>query len=177
MSETDKTVTGIASFGADVSDAATAGLIVAEIDDTMHLDADGQPQTVFLPGESIYFLLHYGATIQLVRVRDTDGGDIQRIGAVTRTRTQQITFEHPAHLVPLPHQPSGQPRADKWYGRSSNLHLDGLELSADLAPCLGDISYEIAAVQYCHKPLAGLTLAPGEEFPVDIVIEYQESGD
>jgi hypothetical protein len=168
----DRTVTGIARFG---ESSAALGAISAEIDGAMHLDDDGNERTAFLPGEAVFFILHHDANVKIVRLRATDGGDVQLIGPVVRSRMEQITFEHPAHLVDLPHKPNGQPTA-KWYGRSSNLYLSGQTLQADLAPCLGDISYKISATQFLHRPISGITLQPGEEFPVDIVIEYRVEG-
>ena len=166
----DKTVTAIASFGGS---SGVSGSIIAEIDGEMHLDKDGNERSSFLPGESVYFYLHYDSNVRIIRVRSTDGGDVQRIGSIIRQKTQQITFEHPAHLVDLQYQPKNKPTAIKWYGRASNLFLTGRTLQADLAPCLGDITYQIAAVQYLHRPPLGLTLDAGETFPNDIVIEYE----
>lgn len=166
----DKTVTGIGRFGE--SSAAASGSIVPEIDGVMHLDADGREKSSFLPGEAVFFLLPHDANVRIIRVRATDDGDVQLVGPVTRTRAQQITFEHPAHLVELSYRPSGQPTA-KWYGRGSNLYLSGKTLQADMAPCLGDISYPIVATQYLHRPMSAIVLLPGEEFPVDIIIEYR----
>jgi hypothetical protein len=168
----DKTVTGIARFG---ESSAASGSIVAEIDGAMHLDADGREKSSFLPGEAVFFLLHHDANVKIVRVRSTDDGDVQLIGKVTRSKSQEITFEHPAHLVDLSYRPGGQPTA-KWYGRGSNLYLSGKSLQADLAPCLGDISYPIVATQYLHRPTSAIVLQPGEEFPVDIIIEYRVEG-
>jgi hypothetical protein len=166
----EQNVTGIASFGG--KSVATGAMIVAEIDGAMHLDGEGQERSAFLPGEPVYFLLHHDPEVKIVRIRTTDDGEVQRIGQVTRTRTQELSFDHPAHLIELAYRPSGQPTA-KWYGRHSNLFLSGLSLQADLAPCLGEISYPIKATQYLHRPGSGLVLQPGEAFPVDLKIEYK----
>lgn len=167
----DSTVTNIISFGGAV--AAASGLIVAEIDGAMHLDGDGNERSSFLPGEPVYFLLHYDASkVRIIRLRSTDDGDVRRIGQVTRERLEQITWQHPAHLIDLRYLPAGSLSA-KWYGRGSNLYRNVRQVQADLAPCLGDISYPVQFVQYLHVP-AVAEIPDGEEFPADIIIEYQE---
>jgi len=165
----DKTLTAIASFGDQASGSA---LIVAEIDSQVHQDADGNVKSVFLPGDEVFFLLHYDASVAIVRVLATDGGDVQRIGQVTRSNTLESTFQHPADLVDLPHRPNGQPDV-KWFGRSGSLLLSGRSLRTDAAPCLGEISYNFTAMQYRHRLVNGIVLQPGEAFPVDVVVEYR----
>ncbi|MFT5728754.1 MAG: hypothetical protein ACI8PB_002910 [Desulforhopalus sp.] len=162
-------ITSVVSFGESVS--SSSALIVAEIDFDKHKDDDGNAQTTFLPGEAVYFLVHHDPTIKIVRVQSTDGGDVQRIGVVTRIKTVELSFDHPAHLLTLGYNPAGAASA-KWYGRQSNLYLDGRDLQADLAPCLGDVSFPFVAVQYLHRPIDGLSLAAGESFPTDIKVEY-----
>lgn len=165
------TITTIVTFGGAA--AASSGLIVAEIDGAMHLDAEGNERSSFLPGEEVSFLLHYDpAKVRIVRLRATDDGDIQQIGQVTRTRKEQLTWQHPAHLIDLRYLPSGGLSA-AWYGRSSNLYRTGRSVQADLAPCLGDISYPVAFTQYSHRP-AVAEIADGEEYPTDIIVEYEE---
>ena len=167
----DSTITSIIAFGGAVS--AASGLIVAEIDGAMHLDAEGKERSSFLPGEPVYFLLHYDETkIKIIRLRPTDDGDVQYIGRVTRTRVEQLTWQHPAHLIDLLYLPSDQ-LSEKWYGRGSNLYRTGQQVQADMAPCLGDISYPVKFSQYLHRP-AVVEIADGEEYPVDIIVEYQE---
>jgi hypothetical protein len=160
--------TSVVSFGESTS---TSVLIVVEIDFNKHKDDDGNAQTSFGPLDPVYFIIHHAPEISIVRVQATDGGDVQRIGTVTRTKTVELSFDHPAHLVELGYNPAGGASA-KWYGRSSNLYLTGRELQADLAPCLGDVSFPFVAVQYLHRPIGGLNLEPGEEFPTDIKVEY-----
>ena len=167
------TVTTVISFGG--SSDSGSGAISAEIDGAMHLDAEGNERSQFLPGEEVYFLLHYDpAKVRVIRLRATDNGDVQRIGQVSREREEQITFLHPADLHSLGYQPEGG-LLTKWYGRSSNIYLQGGQYHADLAPCLGDIKYSVRFEQYLHKP-ATVQIPDGEEFPTDIIIEYEEIG-
>lgn len=170
-------VTEIVSFG-DGSSAVSSAVVV-ELDSDMHLDGEGNVITEFGPEDEVYFLVPHRPGITIKALRSTDDSDIQRIGEVTRTRSQQITFEHPAHLVQLSYFPAGQPSGE-WHGRSSNLVLHddsggkSKYLQADLAPCLGDISYSITATQFLSRPPAGLSLLAGEEWLTDIVVEYEE---
>lgn len=165
----DNTVTAIARFGQKSVEGNS--LIVAEIDGYMHLDGDGQERHVFLPGEEVFFLLHLDPDVKIIRIKATDDGDVGQVGMVTRTRTQQLSFDNPNHAITLPYRPSG-PLDAKWYGRSSSLLLSGLSVKASSAPCLGDVSFPITAMQYVHRPLNGVVLVPGETFPVDLKIEY-----
>jgi len=168
------TVTNIIKFGEVV--AASSGLIIPEIDGFMHLDATGEERSSFLPGEQVYFLLHYDpAKVKIISLQATDGGDVRRIGKVTRERTEQLTFQHPAHLLDMRYTPTTDPEAT-WYGRGSNLYRSGRRLQADLAPCLGDLVYDVEFIQYLHKPAVD-DIADGEEYPTDIIIEYQEIAD
>lgn len=165
------TVTNIIKFGD--SGGGDSGLITAEIDGFMHLDAKGEERSSFSPGESVYFIIHYDpAKVKIISLQATDGGDVRRIGDVTRERTEQLTFQHPAHLIDLSYMPKADPEVT-WYGRSSNIYRSGCQLQADLAPCLGDLVYEVEFVQYLHKPAID-EIADGEEYPTDVIIEYQE---
>lgn len=165
-----ETVTRVLSFGEDTAGSGT--LIVAEIDVDMHLDDEGNAKSSFLPGEEVFALIHHDPEIKIIRVSDTAGGDLQRIGLVTRVRTQQMTFTHAEDKEELPHIPNTVPTAS-WYGRSSGLALDGRQLQAAGAPCLGEITYSFAAEQYKYRLPVGIEVAVGEQFPVDLVIEYE----
>ena len=169
---TETPVTVIASYGLGGSSSSSA-LFMAELDETMNLDEEGKAKSQFAPGEPAWFLLHHAANVRVIRLRDTAEGDIQLIGPVSRTREQQITFQPPGHEVELSYQPSGTPSA-VWYGRSSGLVLSGRKLKADAAPCLGDISYPIAATQFLYRPPPGMTIEADEDYPIDVVIEWEE---
>lgn len=170
---TDQTITAIGSFGASASGSSVSALLRIEIDAEMHTDADGNEIRTFLPGDEVYLLVHHDSRARIINLRDTAGGDLQRIGQVSRGKNEQITFQHPAHENELQYQPAGTPSAD-WYGRSSGLRLNGRTLTAANAPCLGDISYAISAVQYLYRPSSLVTCGIGEEFPVDVIVEWRE---
>jgi len=163
-------VTRVLNFGEEI--AGSGALIVAEIDVDKHQDDDGNAKSSFLPGEEVFVLIHHDPDIRIVRVQDTGKGDLLRIGRVTRSRTEEMTFTHPADKQELPHIPFGGVSAS-WYGRSSMLVLVGRQLQASSCPCLGDISYNFSAVQYKYRLPAGVSLAVGEQYPVDLVVEYE----
>jgi len=163
------TLTSVYTFGQGNSSDS----LHTEIDGQMHLDAEGEERSSFAPGDVVYFLLHYDpAKIRVLGLRATDDGDIQLVGPVVRTRKEELSFQHPAHLLDLGYIPAGALSAE-WFGRSSNLFLDGRQVQADLAPCLGEVSYPVNFVQYSHRP-AVAAITDGEDFPTDIVIEYEE---
>jgi hypothetical protein len=166
-------ITRVLSFGEDVS--GTSGLIKAEIDVDMHLDGDGKAKSSFLPNEEVFVLVHHDPDIKIVRVRDTADGDLQLIGSVTRSRTQEPSFTNPDDKHELPHIPKGMPTA-KWYGRNSELSLSGRSLQAVWAPCLGDITYNFVAMQYKYRLPVAITVVIGDPFPVDLVVESEPAG-
>lgn len=163
------TKTVIGSFG---QAAAAGGSIVLEIDAAMHLDSEGNERSDFLPGEGVYFLIHHRSSITIKKVRATDGGDVQKIGKVTRDAEQEVSFTHPAMTGQLGHLPRGSVTAS-WYGRTSPLKREGQDISASGAPCLGKLSYRYEAVQYLHRPPAGVSLDADGQWLSDIVVEYE----
>lgn len=167
-------VTDIVQYGGDVS-ASSSGIQV-ELDEDMHRDSEGNVVTEFGPEDEVYFLVIPPPNVTVKGVKTTDGSDVQRIGTITRTRTQEMTFHNPNHLVDLFYYPAGG-LSPKWFGRSSTLQLTGAQskqVKADNAPCLGLISYSVNAIQYLNRPISSLSLSPGEEWPADMIIEYEE---
>jgi len=163
----------VITFGGGTGGSVNA-LLRVELDEAMHLDSDGEAISTFSPGDPVYLLVHHDNHARVVRVRDdTANGDLQLIGVVTRTKTEEITFTHAADEHELQYQPSGQPSA-RWYGRQGVLSLSGRTLKASGTPCLGEISYPISAVQYLYRPSSLVTCLPGEQFPVDVVVEWEE---
>ena len=170
MSSEASTKTVIGSFGEVVS---ADGSIVLEIDTTMHLDSDGSVQSSFAPQEGVYFLLHYDSSkVKINKVINTDSGDVQRLGRVSRSRAEEVTFTHAAMQKTLLHTPNSVPTA-RWYGRSSGLVLEGKNVSAPGAPCLGELLYVFSAMQYLHRPPRDLELDSADEWLTDIVVEYE----
>lgn len=167
----NQNTTTIISFGNAA--AESSGAIIGEIDGYMHLDADGNERSQFNPGEAVYCILHYDpAKVKIISMRPTDGGDVQYIGQVIRSRDEQQTFQHPGHAIDLRYNP-GSNIAARWYGRTSDLVRSGKQLTAPGAPCLGKLTYQVQFEQYLHKP-APVTIQDGEEYPTDIIIEYRE---
>ena len=165
------TQTLVLPFGQMVE--TSSGLLLAEIDGQIHKDDQGNQISRFPANSEINFLIHHDPQITIVRVNDTAGGDVVRIGSVIRSGSQQnVTFSHGLAEITLSHIPNGLPSA-KWYGRGSVLALkDGNKIVAPAAPCLGDLSYQYNAIQYRYRP-PEMSLALNEEFPVDLVIEYR----
>lgn len=160
-------------FGGGTGAAATSAPRF-EIDEAMHLDEEGKAISTFLPGEPVYLLLNHDSRVRVIRVRDdTANGDLQMIGNVTRIKTEEISFTHAADEHDLQYHPSLQPSA-RWYGRQGVLSLSGRTLKASGAPCLGEVSYPISATQYLYRPSSLVTCLPGEQFPVDVVAEWEE---
>lgn len=164
-------LTTIASFGEEVSSSAS---IQAEIDPDKMADSDGNLPSEFLPGTEVFFLVHYDSSKVVIKnILSTDGGDIQRVASVTRTKEQRLTFES-SEPVSLSYIPSGSITVKKWYGRTSGLTREGQQVTADSPPCLADISYPIAAIQYKHRIVSGYTLNDEDKFYTAAVIEYEE---
>lgn len=166
-----KTDTLILSFGVAVQTAS--GLMLVEIDPLVHKDADGNQMARFPQNVEVFFILHHDPRISIVRVNDTADGNVTRIAEVTRGGSQEnVTFTHGAAEKSLSHIPIRLPSVS-WYGRGSGLVLKNKNIVvATGAPCLGDLTYQYRATQYRYRP-PEMSLALGEEFPVDMVIEYQ----
>ena len=166
----ENVVTKVVRIGEE--SGSSSALFVVELDEAMHLGADGNVVRSFLPGEQVFVLLHHDPVVRVVRVADTANGDLQRLGTVSRSRTVQVVFPAADDAQDLPHNPDGLPSV-VWYGRSSQLQLAGRALRAPGAPCLGDVTYVFTASQYRYRLPAGVTLAKGERFPVSLVIEVE----
>lgn len=143
------------------------------VDHEKHPDGNGGARTSFSKGDDIYLLAHHASEIKIVRLVDTTGGDLLRLGEVTRTGTVRLSWASDDDIKDLPHLPSGPVKA-KWYGRAGVLEPDGRSLTATGTPCLADVSYPYKAVQYRFRPSADISVIPGEQFPLEVWAETEE---
>lgn len=170
----DHDLTLIASFGEAVADS---GSVVMEIDEVKHKDADGNMPSEFPPLTEVFFLVHHDpAETKIVSVKATDGGDIQRIGEVTRTKTQRLTFASD-EAVQLSHLPSGTVTVTKLYGKTgTTFKREGRALTPSAWPCLAEVSYPVRMIQYKHRIVSGYVLDGDDKFYAAAVCEHEEVG-
>lgn len=163
-------LTRILPFG---SAAESSSLFMVSVDPAAHADEKGNVPSSFLPGTAVSLIVHHDSDLQIKRLLDSGGGDLQRIGKVTRSNTVEVQFMAADESVSLPHTPLGTVVAS-WFGRESGLSGVGRELQAAVGPCIGKVSYQYEAVQYTYRPTGGLELVGDEQFPVLIVAEYEQ---
>ncbi|MFA6135476.1 MAG: hypothetical protein WC869_15800 [Phycisphaerae bacterium] len=163
----------VVKFGESVS-AADQDLFVLELDAELNVDTAGKAKSEFVPGDEIFFLMHYDAARLRVQAIKTTAGQVVLQGQVSRSKTDEQLFVAAAsgqgvsEPVVLPHLPSAAPTV-QWFGRESALTRTGRSLTAAVTPCLGKITYNYNATSAKLSP-PPLNLAPGEEFPVAVVI-------
>lgn len=162
------TETRILTFGQ--TSASGSGLIRAELDEEMHPDGG----SVFAPGTVVYFLLHLQG-LRVVSLKSTAGGLVEKLGIVTRSATQELLFNRSGESQELDHVPDLLPAAS-WYGRSAGLVWtpDSQLVTVADGPVLGLFSYQYSALSYRFTPPV-MSLSGDEEFPVELVIETEES--
>jgi len=158
----------VVSFGEGV-DSANA-LVVVELDDSMNVSG-GEVKNSFQPGDSTYFLIHHDANLGIQSVKSTSGG-LFNMGTVSRTGTQEILFESTDHEVELTHNPTGGVSA-YWYGNAATVTRSGRTVTANAAPCIGDISYTYRATLY-RLDTPSMSLSEGDEYPIGVVVYIVE---
>ena len=138
-------------FGAGVD--ATA-LAIAELDETVNIDAAGDVQTTFEPGETPGFLLHYNTNALRVGNIACSSGMVISDGTVVRTRSKQMSWQNSASQE-LPHIPSSIV-AWVWYGNDPSIGQSGRTLTPrGLLPAIGEAVYSIRANAYRLIPESG----------------------
>lgn len=137
------------------------------VGDIRTLPAEGV-KSQFNPGDQVFLLLHYDHS----RLRVTDikatAGQVVMEGAVSRTATDEVLFTAAGELLQLSHIPAGA-MAVSWFGRSAAITRDGRNISANDAPCLGNVSYAYQATSCRYVP-PPMVLGEDESYPVAIVV-------
>lgn len=159
----------VVKFGESV-DQTLDQLFVVELDEQLNRDIQGEVKNQFLPGDPVYFLMHYDPGLRVAAIRTTSG-DVVRLGTVGRTGSEEILFEAADDEHELPHNPSGHPSAS-WYGRSSTINRSGRTLTAASTPCIGEVSYGYQAESCRYEPPA-MSLSGDQEYKVGIVIHVE----
>ncbi len=162
--------TAIVSFG---DTPGSGGSVSVEID-PRHKESDGNLPSRFLPDEEVFFLIYSGPEIEIVSVRATDGGSVLLHGPVRITHHERLTIPD-SDAVSLAHQPIGPVHPVRWYGRRSHLVTEGAAVRSAAWPVLVDVACRVQAFSCSHRLAGGITVAPGQEFPVVFVVEYREA--
>jgi len=150
---------------------------VPELDDTLNLDADGEPKTTFGKDETIWFLLHIEPGYAPDQAYQTDGM-ITYCGPVTRSRTMEGALWTPENLaVELSHYPAGDVAVD-WQGNEIALApVSGRSLAAVDDPLTvmarGNLTYAVNFHLYRFDPPAGLVLGEDEDYAIDAMITLE----
>lgn len=132
----------VVKFGDSVSDGDK--FFVVELDDEKNINNDGEVLTQFVPGDNIYFLMHYDKTkLKIVDIKTSDG-QVHLFGDTTRENTIEMIFVDEESKHELPHIPNNTPTAS-WYGNVANINRDERIITVDSWPCIGNISYRYKA--------------------------------
>lgn len=171
------TATCRVTFGSASAESDT--YYVIELDDTLNLDADGQPKSTFAPGETIWFLLHLQPGYVPSKSYQTDG-QVSAAGQVTLERIQEGAVWTPEDLsVELTYYPAGDVTYD-WQGnqialsplvgRTSTAVDDPLNIMARAI-----ITYPVMFYRYRFDPPSGLDLDEGEDYQIDAMITLEST--
>jgi len=143
------------------------------VGDIRTLPAEGV-KSQFNPGDSVFMLLHYDhSRLRIVDIKAT-AGQVIMYGEVSRYITEEVLFVTAGELHQLSRNPSSD-LAASWFGRTAALTRDGRNISANAAPCLGNVSYSYQATSCRYIP-PPMVLGEGEDYPVAIVV-YVEAAE
>ena len=156
-------------FG-DEADSGESGIQVIW-DDFANVDAEGKPISAYYPGDSRYLLVIVPAGLRLLDVKPTMDNTLAATGQVSREQVDRVLFDLPDKLIDLSQQPDGEV-SPTWYGRTAVLTVEGDQVKASGAPCLADIAYSYAALQYKLTAPAWLNIGPDDDddWPIGVVV-------
>jgi len=137
------------------------------VGDIRTLPAEGV-KSQFVPGDQVYFLLHYDHSRLRVTGIQATAGQVVMLGEVSRSATDEVLFTSPGELQELSHIPAGG-LAASWSGRTAAISRDGRSVSASAAPCLGNVTYSYQATS-CRFVPPPMTLGDDDSYPVAIVV-------
>jgi hypothetical protein len=141
--------------------------------DIRTLPAEGV-KSQFVPGDQVFFLMHYDhSRLRITDIKATSGQVVVQ-GEVSRSTTDEVLFTAAGELLQLSHIPVGGVSAS-WFGRSAAISRDGRNVSANAAPCLGNVSYVYQATS-CRFVPPPMTLSDDDSYPVAIVV-YVEAAE
>lgn len=169
------TATFRVTFGNPTGDDGTHYVI--ELDDTLNLDADGLVNSTFLPGETIWFLLHVQPGYIPHLVYQTDG-QVSAAGTVTLQRTQEGLVWTPEDLaMDLTYYPAGTVNID-WQGNRISLQpIAGRTLTAVDDPletmARAILTYPVFFYRYRFDPPADLYIAERADYQIDAMITLE----
>lgn len=166
----DVVSTLVVNFGEDVTGAS--GSIVAEWDDEMTLDADGEPKTQFVPGDERYLLVHIDSSVTIVAVKATSGA-IASVGGVVLSRTAEIGFGDASDEQSLNYLPAGQ-LSFNWFGNvgTGPVVADrAVRMSGGQFPCLAAVSIPVAFTRY-RLQTPTMELTKDETWPIRVYIYF-----
>lgn len=163
----------VVPFG-DEAVSGAGGAIVAEWDDTMNLDANGQVKTQWQPGDAAYLLLHNDGSVRVLAVKAT-AGSIVAAGAANLSRQATLGFSAAGEKQGLQYLPAG-PLSFVWKGNvgqgAGNVGKE-VSVAAGQFPCLAEVSYPVDFSRYRLQTPA-MMLAAEETFPIRVYVYYEE---
>jgi hypothetical protein len=157
----------VVSFGDHVT--ADTAFAVVEIDPNAK-NADGSDKTEFYQDEVIPLFLHMHPSLSLSYTKVTSGMLVVKSSSSRLGSQKRVFFPTVDSIQSLPHIPSGNISISKYYGNTSGIQLNGMQVKADSPPCICDISYTYYGIPLELRPPTGLSLAKGETWPVGAVL-------
>jgi len=161
----------VVKFGDDVSDSSSYH-VVAELDDTLNLDSEGESKTSFNPGDPVYFLVQHDSRVRIRAIRATLG-DIQSLGSVSRYRDSVMLFAEINEKQSVGYM--GGTANSLWYGNTVGLGSNGLTdfiATFGTFPAIGKIGRSCPFNSYVLRSNVP-ALTEDDEYLVGIVI-YME---
>lgn len=157
------TETAILEFGA--TDTAH-GLIKLELNDIANNE-----KTVFLPGETVDFLLHVESSLEILDIKPTSGA-ITPTGPLSQQREEWLLFTFEKKDVDLSYFPA-ENLEKTWYGNDANPTLSGRTMNGnEVLPAFGLFIYNVNFLSFKYTP-PGMELSGDDEYPVRIVVRYK----
>ena len=142
-------------------------LAVALLDDELNVDAQGETQSQFAPGDMPYFLVHLDPALA-VRGVSCSSGSCRYLGQVVRTAAiDSLDVDADGDTTELEYIPASEP-VFAWYGNRPAVSREGRVLTFSGAlPAAGSATYTYQALSYQYRPPP---LEPTQEWRTRIVI-------
>ncbi len=153
-------------------DSGADGLCIVELDGEANDDI-----TTFAPGDTVNFLVHHDATVQIGWVRTTDGtiSGTSSASMTAQDRTDQLLFADVTDTHELSYVPTGSP-TPSWYGNEATGFKKTLTRTVEISglgdPALCDATYSVSFRKFSlSSPNVTLeTDSDGNEIPYPVVI-------
>lgn len=155
---------------------------IAELDDTLNVDDEGEEKTSFHSQEEAYVRLHLSSNVEVYDYK-VSSGSISSEGSDTRTLTEEVEFDSEDENGPTTHTVSVVPNSTSvsYFGNSGSYETETNEVSGQLTYS-GDTSKVPFVAEFTHSysvniykvTLPEVELEEDDSYPVLVTFYVRE---